>query len=73
MVFFSGLKIYGLIEEHGHRVLHIRPHHGHFNPTELEWSQIKRYYNGSLDHNGFGIEAVKIMWKELLEQIYRFF
>jgi hypothetical protein len=40
----------------------------HFNPVELLWSQAKRYYSSNIGQNGFGTEAVKMMWEESLEQ-----
>jgi hypothetical protein len=45
-------KMYELIAEHGHKVLHL-PHHCRFNPIELIWSQAKIYYNSR-----FGMNAV---------------
>jgi hypothetical protein len=67
---FDRFKIDELIAEHGHEVLWLPPYHCHFNPTELVWSQAKRYYNSNIGQNGFEMEAVKKMWEESLEQIF---
>jgi hypothetical protein len=47
---FIMFKIYELIAEHGHKVLHL-PHHCHFDPIELIWSQAKIYW-------------LKLVWNE---------
>jgi hypothetical protein len=65
---FDRYKVDDLIKEHGHKVLRLPPYNCHFNPIELVWSQAKRYYNSNIGRNGFGMEAVKKMWEESLEQ-----
>jgi transposase len=53
-------KIFELIEERGQRVLHILPYHYHLNPTELVWSQMKRYYSSNSWQNMFGMEKGEV-------------
>jgi transposase len=65
-------KIEELIEEYGHTVLQLPPYHCHFNSIELVWLQAKRYYNSNIGKNGFGMEAMKKMWEESLEQVCSF-
>lgn len=66
MKFFLRFKMNKLVEEHGHTVLHTPPNQCHFSHTEMVWSQTKRCYNSSIEQNGFGMEAVKNVWEELL-------
>jgi hypothetical protein len=72
MKFFLRFKMYELPEQQGHKVLHIPPYDCHINPSELVWSHAKRYYNSSIGKYGFGMEAVKMMWEGLLEQVSTF-
>jgi hypothetical protein len=59
MIFFDRFKINELIEEHGHKLLWLPPYYCHFNPTELGWSQGKRYYNSIVGQNGVGVGCEK--------------
>jgi hypothetical protein len=72
VVFFLRLKTDELIEEHGHKVLCILPCNCHFIPNELVWSQAKGYYSSNVGANGCGMDVVKKMWGESLEQICMF-
>lgn len=69
VVFFLELKIDELIEEHRHKVLCVLPCNCHCIPTELVWSQAKGSYNSNVDANCCGMDVVKKIWGESLEQI----
>jgi hypothetical protein len=71
MKFFLRFKIYELtVRAWTQSFTHTTPpYYCHLNPTELVWSQTKRYYNSSIGQYGFGMEAVKKMWEQLLEQV----
>jgi hypothetical protein len=59
VVFFLGLKIDEMTEEHRHTVLCVLPCNCHFIPTELVCCQAKGYYSSSVCANYCVMDVMK--------------